>query len=106
MPVVELPFRCIVSRSLSLSESALAFDEEIRTLRRDTVGELSLEFVSGALLSMLVKPGDERSTRVAQRQCNLTGLTVGYSFRRCFQVQATEFRFPCFLIEILTFALV
>ena len=56
--MIELPFRCIVSRSLSLSESALAFDEEIRTLRRETVGELSLEFVSGALLSMLVKPGD------------------------------------------------
>jgi hypothetical protein len=53
---IVLPFRCIVSRSLSLSESALAFDAAIRILRRETVGELSLEFVSGALLSILVKP--------------------------------------------------
>ncbi len=54
--LIILPFRCIVSRSLSLSESAFAFDDDIRIFRRDTVGELSLEFVSGALLSILVKP--------------------------------------------------
>jgi hypothetical protein len=53
---VILPFLCTVSRSLSLSESALTFDDAIRILRRDTVGELSLELVSGALLSILVKP--------------------------------------------------
>lgn len=54
-----IPFRCIVSRSLSLSESAFALAEDMRIFRRDTVGELSLEFVSGALLSILVKPKDE-----------------------------------------------
>ena len=59
-----LPFRWIVSRSLSLSESALALDDEIRTFRRETVGELSLEFVSGALLSILVKPRETAMHRV------------------------------------------
>lgn len=54
--MITIPFRCIVSRSLSLSESALALDVAMRIFRRDTVGELSLEFVSGALLSILVKP--------------------------------------------------
>lgn len=53
---IPIPFRCIVSRSLSLSESAFALDDAMRIFRRDTVGELSLEFVSGALLSILVKP--------------------------------------------------
>jgi hypothetical protein len=75
---MNLPLRCMVSRSLSLSESAFAFDDAIRIFRRDTVGELSLEFVSGALLSILVNP--RKKEKDVQNKNVILIVTIGYSF--------------------------